>query len=105
MPSTTDKVTIIVEGTFTEGYEAYFEEYSQRVKAFLQQYPTTIVRRQLVLETLYGKQHPDLIMLIDIEDIQLARTLFYDEAYQAIIPLREKVFRTFNMYLAAFGSV
>lgn len=99
------KGTIIVEGTFKTGYEKYFEEYSLKIKIFLNQYQTTIIRRQLITETLYGADKPNLIMLIDFEDIEIAKKIFFEEEYISIIPLREKVFTTFKMYLAGFGNI
>jgi uncharacterized protein (DUF1330 family) len=44
-------------------------------------------------------------MIIDFDDKELAQNLFFQEEYLSILPLREKVFATFRMYLADFGSV
>ena len=99
------KSTIIVEGTFNIGYEVYFEEYSFKIQSFLKQYQTTIIRRQLISETLYGHYKPNLIMLIDFEDRDVARKIFFEKEYISLIPLRDKIFKTFNMYLAEFGNV
>lgn len=97
--------TIIVEGTFAPGYEGYFEDYSQKIKNFLKQFDTTVVRRQLISETIYGENKPDLIMVIDFADKDLARSVFREKEYVSIIPLREKVFKDFKMYLAEPGEV
>jgi uncharacterized protein (DUF1330 family) len=99
------KGTIIVEGTFNIGYEKYFEEYSLKIQTFLKQFETSIVRRQLIKEALYGHDKPDLIMLIDFEDRDVANKIFFEDEYISLIPLREKVFKTFKMYLADFGNV
>jgi uncharacterized protein (DUF1330 family) len=101
----TNKGTIIVEGTFNVGYEEYFKEYSSKIQAFLKQFQTTIIRRQLINETLYGQDKPNLIMLIDFEDKEVARKIFFEEEYISIIPLRDKIFKTFKMYLADFDNV
>src|SRR3954470_15004792 len=99
------KGTIIVEGTFNIGYEKYFEEYSLKIKTFLKQFETSSVRRQLIKETLYGHDKPDLIMLSDFEDRDVANKIFFEDEYISLIPLREKVFKTFKMYFADFGNV
>ena len=99
------KGTIIVEGTFNEGYEKYFEEYSLKIQAFLKQHNAITIRRQLILETLYGTDKPNLIMVIDFENSEVAKTVFFEKEYLSIIPLREKVFKTFKMYLASHGNV
>jgi uncharacterized protein (DUF1330 family) len=97
--------TIIVEGTFNDGYEKYFETYSQNVRDLLRQYDSTVIRRQLITETLYGHDKPNLIMLIDFADKETAKEIFFEDAYLSIIPLRDKVFKTFKMYLADLGNV
>jgi hypothetical protein len=44
-------------------------------------------------------------MLIDFPGIEIAETIFFDAGYISIIPLRDKIFTYFNMYLADFGGV
>ena len=99
------KGTIIIQGTFNDGYKAYFEEYSFKVQSFLKKNKTTIIRRQLISKTLYGYEKPSLIMLIDFEDTEIALKIFFEEEYISLIPLRDKVFKSFKMYLADFGNV
>ena len=101
----TQKATIIVEGTFKEGYENYFEEYSKRVREFISKNNGVTIRRQLITKTLYGQRKPNLIILIDFPSIEIAGTIFFDAEYISIIPLRDKIFAYFNMYLADFGGV
>jgi uncharacterized protein (DUF1330 family) len=97
--------TIVVEGTFREGYEESFEEYSRTVRAFLDRNQATVVRRQLVKKTLYGAHRPDLIMVIDFPTEELAETLFFRQEYLDILPLRDRIFSDFRMYLAAYGEI
>jgi uncharacterized protein (DUF1330 family) len=97
--------TIVVEGTFRNGYEEYFAEYSRTVRAFLDKHQGTVIRRQLVKKTLYGPQGPDLIMVIDFPSEEIAGTLFFDQEYLDILPLRDRIFADFRMYLAAYGEV
>ncbi|MEA2601201.1 MAG: hypothetical protein QOF89_2193 [Acidobacteriota bacterium] len=97
--------TIVVEGTFRDGYEQYFEEYSRTVKAFLVKYQGTVIRRQLVKKTLYGTHTPNLIMVIDFPTEELAETLFFKQEYLDILPLRDRIFADFRMYLAEFGEI
>lgn len=99
------QATIVVEGTFREGSEKYFEEYSRTVKAFLGRHQATVIRRQLVKKTLYGTHRPDLIMVIDFPTEELAETLFFRQEYLDIIPLRDRIFADFRMYLAAPGEI
>lgn len=99
------KATIIVEGTFTPDYAEHFEEYSAKVSNYLQKFGTRVIRRQLVKATLYGSDKPDLVMVIDFDDEAVAKRIFFEDEYLAIIPLRDKIFRTFNMYLASADNV
>jgi uncharacterized protein (DUF1330 family) len=101
----TQKATIIVEGTFAEGHEKYFEEYSAAIRNFLKKHNAVVIRRQLVKETLYGQNAPDLFMVIDFDDKNVAKKIFFENEYLQVIPLRDKIFKTFNMYLADAGNL
>jgi len=98
------QATIVVEGNFREGYAQHFAEYSRTVRAYLEKHGGTVVRRQRVEKVLYGRDKPDLVMLIDFPDAAIAERIFFAPEYLAIIPLRDKVFADFRMYLAAFGE-
>jgi uncharacterized protein (DUF1330 family) len=99
------QATIVVEGTFRPGYEAVFAEYSRTVRALLDRHQATVVRRQRVRRTLYGPHAPDLIMVIDFPDAEVAERLFLEGEYLEILPLRDRVFADFRMYLAAPGEI
>jgi uncharacterized protein (DUF1330 family) len=76
-----------------------------KIETFLNQFEASVTRRQLIQETLYGQDRPGLTMQIDFEDKEVARKIFFEQEYLSIIPLREKVFKIFKMYLADFGNV
>jgi len=99
------QATIVVEGTFRPGYEEFFPEYSRTVRAFLDRHQATVVRRQRVRKTLYGTHAPDLIMVIDFPDAEVAERLFLAGEYLEILPLRDRIFADFRMYLAAPGEI
>jgi uncharacterized protein (DUF1330 family) len=99
------KATIIVEGVFRSGYEPYFEEYSLRVRRYLEKHQGQVIRRQKIEKILYGQASPDLIMVIDFPQRLLAERIFFEQEYLDIIPLRDRVFSRFDMYLAEFGNV
>ena len=96
--------TVVITGTFADGYEAHFAEYSKRVRDFLSKHGGTVVRRQRVSKLLEGEP-ADLVMLIDFPSAEVASTIFGSPEYQAILPLRARVFRRFTMLLAAAGEV
>ena len=97
--------TIFVEGVFRDGYEQHFAEYSRQVKAYLSQYEAKVIRRQRVTKTLYGTSTLSLIMLIDFASREVAERIFFAPDYLALIPLRDKVFTDFKMYLAEPGEI
>jgi uncharacterized protein (DUF1330 family) len=99
------KATIVVEAVFRAGYERYFPDYSARVRGFLERHDGQIIRRQRIQKTLYGEKKVDLVMLIDFPDRETAETIFFSQDYLDIIPLRDKVFSAFSMWLADFGDV
>jgi len=75
------------------------------VRAFLDRHQATVVRRQRVRKTLYGPHAPDLIMVIDFPDAEVAERLFLAGEYLDLLPLRDRVFADFRMYLAAPGEI
>ena len=97
--------TIIVEGVFRPGHEAYFRDYSTLVRRYLDKHQGRVIRRQRIERVLYGAEKPDLVMVIDFPDRALAERIFFEQEYLDIIPLREKVFSRFNMFLAGFGDI
>lgn len=99
------KATIIVEGIFQPNYERYFAQYSARVRAYLSRHDGVVVRRQRVTKMLYGKLRPDLVIVIDFADHMVAERIFFAPEYLDIIPLRDKIFSEFSMYLADFGDI
>lgn len=97
--------SIVVIGTFKEGYETYYEEYSSRVSAFLGKRAGAVVRSLRIERTLYGQTAPNLIVVIDFEDIESAASAFFEPEYLDIVPLRANVFSDFHMYLAKAGEI
>ena len=99
------KATIIVEGIFRPGYEDSFDDYSVRVRNYLSKHEAQVIRRQRISKTLYGQSGPDLIMIIDFPDRTIAERIFLEQEYLDIIPLRDRIFNQFNMYLAEYGDI
>jgi hypothetical protein len=44
-------------------------------------------------------------MVIDFPTEELAATVFFEQEYLDVIPLRDKIFADFRMYLAEYGNV
>src|SRR5262249_50987959 len=99
------KTTIIVEGVFRPDFESYFADYSKLVRAYLEKHGGQVIRRQRIAEVLYGEEKMDLVMVIDFPDREIARRIFFEQEYLDIIPLRDRVFSRFSMYLAEAGNV
>ncbi|MFD9667725.1 DUF1330 domain-containing protein [Rhodococcus sp. NPDC059968] len=101
----TVRATVAIQGTFAPGHEQYFDDYSSIMREFLARHGATVVRRQLVERTIYGRARPDLFMVIDFPDRSVVEHLFLEGEYLGIVPLRNKVFAEFEMYLVAHGEV
>jgi uncharacterized protein (DUF1330 family) len=99
------KATILVIGRFQPGYQEVFPDYSKKVRGFLKSKGATVVRRQLVQRTLYGNLSPSLVMVIDFPTEEVAATAFFEQEYLDIIPLRDKVFSEFHMFLTQDGEI
>lgn len=99
------KYTIIVEGKFLQDYHCVFPEYSEKIRQYIAGHGGVVIRRQKIERVLYGDDSPDFFMVIDFPSKDIAETLFFDQEYLDIIPLRNKVFSVFKMYMAPFGDV
>ncbi len=44
-------------------------------------------------------------MVMDFPTEDLAETLFFEQEYLDVIPLRDRIFSDFRMYLAEYGNV
>lgn len=97
--------SIVIVGTFAEGYEPHYEEYSRRVQAFLSKRDATVVRSLRIERTIYGHVTPSLIVVIDFPDLERAAEAFFDPEYLEIVPVRARVFSDFHMYLAKPGEI
>lgn len=97
--------SIVIIGTFKEGYEAHYEEYSKRVSAFLSRREAVVVRSLRITRTLYGQASPSLIIVIDVKDLETAAEAFFEPEYLEIVPLRAHVFSEFQMYMARPGEI
>ncbi len=96
------QATVVVIGTFKNGYEAVFVEYSRKVREFLIKQQAVVIRRQMITQTLYGVGRPNLVMVVDFPSRRTAETCFYQQEHLDLIPLRAQVFTEFQMYLAPF---
>ncbi len=101
----TQRATVVVLGVFREGHEPYFDEYSARVRAYLNQHAGTVVRRQRITKRLYGGNAADMFMIIDFPTLEVAERIFFEPEYLSIIPLRDRIFADFHMYLAESGEL
>jgi uncharacterized protein (DUF1330 family) len=99
------KTTVVVEGLFKQGFEEHFAEYSRKVRAYLERHGGQVIRRQRVRRVLIGDTGPDLIMLIDFPSDAVAERIFFAPEYLALVPLRNRVFAEFRMYLAEYGDI
>ncbi|GAB1269160.1 hypothetical protein NBRC116493_24130 [Aurantivibrio infirmus] len=92
--------SIVVSGKFRTGYKKHFKEYSDAIRAYIEKHNGVVIRRQEILNTLYGKHSLDLFMLIEFPSQGLAEKLFFRQEYFDLIQLRDKIFSEFNMYLS-----
>src|SRR5262249_23575448 len=75
---TVSQATIYVEASFRDGHEAFFAEYSARVRAYLAKFDAKVIRRQRVTKTLYGPGRCDLAMVIDLPSMEIAERIFFE---------------------------
>lgn len=90
---------IVVAGTFREGYESYFDEYLKRLGTCIEKHHGEIICRQVAEEHIFGSNTPRLITVIDFHNQHIAENIFFEPEYLALLPLSDKIFVDFRMYL------
>jgi uncharacterized protein (DUF1330 family) len=93
--------TIVVAGSFREGYESNFDEYLKRLETCIEKHHGEIICRQVAERHISGSHTPRLIMVIDFYNHHIAENIFFEPEYLALIPLRDKIFVDFRMYLTS----
>ena len=91
--------TLVVTATPAEGQNEAMGRYLQGVGPLLAGAGGTLVKRVRVTDTLSGTADTGVVMVMDFEDAETIRELFASDAYQALIPERDKGFSSIDILI------
>jgi len=92
----------ILQGTFNEGgqHTAEFKEYSQRSNANGQAHGGKVLGKYLITENLGQGETPHVVFVVEFPSRKIAESVFSNEEYKSIIPLREVAFKEVKILLS-----
>ena len=91
--------TLVVTATPAEGQNEAMGRYLQGVGPLLAGAGGTLVKRVRVTDTLSGTADTGVVMVMDFVDAETIRELFASDAYQALIPERDKGFSSIDILI------
>jgi len=92
----------ILQGTFNEGgqHTPEFKEYSQRSNANGKKNGGKVLGKYLITENLGQGDSPHVVFVVEFPSREVAKSVFSNEEYKAIIPLREIAFKEVKILLS-----
>ena len=91
--------TLVVTATPAEGQNEAMGRYLQGVGPLLAGAGGIPVKRVRVTDTLSGTSGTGMVLIMDFEDAEAIRELFASDAYQALIPERDKGFSSIDILI------
>ncbi len=95
-----DKTTLIVTSIPNPEQQAALDAYVQGAYPLLLNLGGEIVKRSVVSDTYHGEQNFKVIMLMDFPSKSALLAMFDSSAYQALIPDRNKAFKSIEIMFA-----
>lgn len=94
------KTTMIVTSTINPDEMESLQAYVQSVMPMLLELGGQVVKRTKITDVYFGEKPPELLLVMDFPSKEALRAMFNSEAYQALIPLRNKGFSAVNILFA-----
>jgi uncharacterized protein (DUF1330 family) len=91
--------TLLVTATPAEGQNEAMGRYLQAVSPLLINAGGTPVKRVRVTDTISGTTGTAMALVMDFENAEALTNLFASDAYQALIPDRDKGFSTIDILI------
>ncbi len=91
--------TLLVTATPTEGHNEAMGRYLQAVAPLLISAGGTPVKRVRVTNTISGTAGTAMALVMDFENAEAVTDLFAGDAYQALIPDRDKGFSSIDILI------
>lgn len=95
-----EKVTaVIVAKVNTEEKEA-LDYYISHVGQLYEEVGAKTVAKHKIKEAFIGQNTPDLVIVMEFNDQKAFDNVFKSEAYQALLPYRDKAFTSLEAYVS-----
>ncbi len=92
----------VLQGTFNEGGQntPEFKEYSQRSNSNGEANGGKLLGKYVISENLGQGEMPHVVFIIEYPSYEVAKSVFTNEEYMSIIPLRDIAFKEVKILLS-----
>lgn len=94
------KTTLIVTSTINPDEMESLQAYVQSVMPMLLEIGGKVIKRTKITDVYFGEKPAEMLLVMDFPSKQALKDLFDSEAYQAVIPLRNKGFSKVDILFA-----
>lgn len=94
------KTTLVVTSTINPDGMESLQQYVQTVMPMLLELGGKVIKRTKITEVYFGEKPAELLLVMDFPSKKALKALFDSEAYQALIPLRNKGFSKVDILFA-----
>ena len=92
--------TLIVTSTPDPDQIGALEQYVQGVMPLLKRVGGVVLKRSTITDTFFGEQSFSTLLVMDFPSKQLLLEMFHSDAYQRLLPARDKAFRKIDIFFA-----
>ncbi|MCE7996832.1 MAG: DUF1330 domain-containing protein [Roseivirga sp.] len=94
------KTTLIVTSTINPAEMESLQAYVQKVMPMLLELGGKVIKRTKITDVYFGEKPAELLLVMDFPSKEALQAMFDSEAYQAVIPLRNKGFSKVDILFA-----
>jgi len=95
-----DKTTLVVTSEANPAQKDAMQAYIQQVMPLLLSLDGKVIKRSMLTDTYHGEQLFTYLLVMDFPSKQALVDMFESQAYQSIIPLRDKGFTKIDIFFA-----
>jgi len=101
--STEKPCIAVLQGTFNDGGQntPEFKEYSQRSNANGEANGGRLLGKYVISENLGQGEMPHVVFIIEFPSYEIAKSVFTNDEYMSIIPLRDVAFKEVKILLSS----
>jgi uncharacterized protein (DUF1330 family) len=99
-PDMTDKTTLIVTSNPNPDQQEALKEYVQGVMPLLLNLGGVVIKRSTITDTYHGEKHFTFLLVMDFPSKKALKDMFESDNYKSLIQIREKGFKTIDIFFA-----